>query len=1066
MAKSKKGLILIIAAVAVVVVVGVVLLVALTGKSTVTEVSIGRNDMPRLSYVQGQELDLSAGVLTVAYSDGKVETLPLSSSELALSGYDKTVLGKQTVTVAYGERTTTFDVTVIPRMSVENAQTVYYVGEALDVTRGRLTIANDDASTFNVALSDATVSFQGFDSSVPAAAQTVTVRYQSGTADYSGSFDVAIYTTDNAKLTPPNKTNYRSHEEFRVNGAYITYSNGNSTFDKVIPVTLDMISGIDFSAVTAENSPLQQTGIVSYGGKEYPFAVTVTYSEVTRLQGLLKEYDFAWTEPTVPEIDAVQGERALECAKLYLTLSQTERTFIDSTSIEAAVRTAAVYSYARWYEALESCSGSFVIDDEGLKYTLSSYAAASASFAAVSDQAGPLNSELDFLNQVAELYPSLTVGGEKLEDYLALANSYSDSRTNITALLGLTTSLFEALADVPDAWTDLSAYGEAIDRARDLIADGRFGSGEYRNVYAQVSTWRENDDLFEIVYAYYVQSDDTESIDKLKGIILPVRLNELYNSIIAAIMEYSDIYNGTDSGYSTDSTLLMYYYRYARGIAEEISSGGSELYQKLYQTLTFDNVLISGTGDPLSVTFDELFRFLEQTSFGYFDLFSGVLDDPELVALWDAYLELLTISAEEEIAVKIQAFFEQFGLLSPAQQKCFLLSVNVYYDGYEKLSLDTDVNYTYLIRMLRGHYSEALSEEEFEAFRNLLLAIESYACLSDKETAIEDFLSYLAAVQSAYDGLESKTVFDENFGAVYQRYLGLAELYDESGALKTEFTVEAEWQAVFDALANEINGMFLAYSSISPEEGTDAESAFIRLYASYEAARRYADRILTDAPDNVRAAYYHRRVSFFNEYQWTLDYAMSVQAVGLGVFCYSQLTVDNQTLWEIISADDAFRLLLARLVSVVWTDAETTETIDAESAVSLMKEFLALSYEQKVLLTQLQGIDENHDYYYDGLSVIFGRLFAENESLKAAADALLEAEQAMVAYWSYTELAGTEEPDEEELRTALADARASMAKLEEALNALSQEERAQFDGYFSELVTYYQEAFAALPALE
>ena len=223
MAKSKKGLILIIAAVAVVVVVGVVLLVALTGKSTVTEVSIGRNDMPRLSYVQGQELDLSAGVLTVAYSDGKVETLPLSSSELALSGYDKTVLGKQTVTVAYGERTTT-------------------------------------------------VSFQGFDSSVPAAAQTVTVRYQSGTADYSGSFDVAIYTTDNAKLTPPNKTNYRSHEEFRVNGAYITYSNGNSTYDKVIPVTLDMISGIDFSAVTAENSPLQQTGIVSYGGKEYPFA--------------------------------------------------------------------------------------------------------------------------------------------------------------------------------------------------------------------------------------------------------------------------------------------------------------------------------------------------------------------------------------------------------------------------------------------------------------------------------------------------------------------------------------------------------------------------------------------------------------------------------------------------------------------------------------------------------------------------------------------------------------------------------------------------------------------------
>lgn len=1076
MTKDKKRLIVIIAAVAAVVLVGVILLVSLTGKRTVTEISVGRNAMPRDTYVQGQELELSSGNLTVTYSDKTNETLPLDSDGISFSGYDKNFLGKQTVTVAYGGKTTTIEVTVIPRVRIQNATTVYYVGEELDRSRGKLVIANDDATTFDVPLSDASVRFQGFDSSAPATVQTVDVSYRSGTAEYSRSFDIAVYTTDNAKLTPPSKTNYSSHEEFRVNGAYITYSNGDSSYDKRISVTEEMISGIDFSTVTEENSPMTQTGIVTYGGRQYSFTVTVTYSQVTRLQGLLEEYAFEWTEPAIPEIDGAQGERAIECSKRYLNLSQTQRAFIDSDAIQAAVRTAAVYSRTRWCEVLESCKGGFIIDDEGLKYTLLSYEGAATACEAVSDETGTLNSDSDFLNRISELYPNLTVGEERMEDYLAFADTYAENKDGITSLLTFATSLYTSFADVPDAPSDVSEYGSAVDQAKRLITEGDFGSSAYRSVFKQISSWRTNDDLFDIVYAYYTEQGDTESVDELKNLILPSKLNELYENLYSALVEYSDIYVGTESGYASDSTFLRYYYRQARKLEEEIAAGENELDRELYQTLKFDNLLISENNEPLPVSFDELFRFIESSC--YYDIFNGVLDDPELEGLWDDYLEIPQTKAEEGLDEKIQAFVNRFGMLSPAQQMCFLRSVNVHYDSYEKLSLDTEVSYTYLIRMLKGHYSEALSDTEFAMFGNLLLAIESYASIGEKETAVTDFQSYLSLVQTAYEALDGKDRFDENFGDVYRKYLGIAELYDDEGILKSDFEVDETWQAVFDCLINEINGMYSAYGSLQSEEGSTVKNAFIRLYASYEAARCYANDILTNAPESVKAAYYHKRITFFEEYEWTLDYAMSANAMRLGVYGYTLITVSDRALWEYVVEDDAFRAFLADAVSIVWTDSGNANAEAFESAVAVMKKFLALTDEQKAMFYQLQGIEmqasgeddktvyENHDYYYEGLSAVFGQFFAENESLNAAANALSEAEQAMVVYRSYADSDETEEVDEEALQTAIADARAAMAKLEDALNALSPEDSASFNGYFSESVAYCREVFAELPVAE
>lgn len=1021
--------------------------------SSATEISIGRNDMPRLNYVQGQELDLSSGTLTVVYDGGKVETLPLDSEKITVSGYDKDTVGKQTVTVSYGKLTTTFDVIYVARVSVENAQTVYYEGEQFDRSRGRLIIANDDATTFAVPFSDSSVSFAGFDSSAPVTAQTVTATYTKDGSHYEGSFSVAVYSTDNATFTSPKRVNYFSHEEFRVNGAYITYSNGNPTYDKSIEVTADMVTGLDFSLVTAENSPMTQTATVVYGNNTFRFDVTVTYSQVTRLQNLLREYAFEWTEPDVPEIAQTQGERAIECAKIYFGLTPAERLYIDEASINAAARTAAVYAYGLWDAVAVSCNRTVLFRTDDFGYVLSSYDAAQSDLEILSDDESALNAYLGFFSDMTETFADLTVGGVAMSEYLGKAAIYGENRDDVLDTVNFALRLFDTIKTVPDEWGNLTAYAAEINAARDLIADGGFGTAGYRDFFAQISTWRTNDDFYDILYTYYLAQEDTQSIDKLKNLVLPAPLKDIYDCLLGAIMEYSNIYVGTDGGYSTDSTFLVYYFSTATEMKEEILAGSNELYKTLYETLAFDNILESD-GQSLPSTFDELFRFVGVTSFGYYDLVGGTLDDPALVSLWDSYLNLLLFTKDEDLSATMKAFIEEFTSLSPARQMSFLLSLNVYYDSYEKPSLDTDVNYTYLIRLLKEYYSEILNEQEFELFRNLLLAIENYAHIGDKANAAEDFLFYLSIVTDGYGTEGENATFREHFSTIYERYFAIAALYNEDGSLKTEPVVTDEWQAVFDALAREIENSMQAFDLIFA--GEESESAFVRLFASYEAARVYAVRIENEAPAAVKEAYYRKTVKFLEKYDWTLDYAMSVQEMRIGVLGYSQLTFGGQTLWETVKEDDALRSFLAKSAGVVWGAAS------AADAVALMKDFLTLSYRDKVLFSQLQDIDENHAYYYEGLSAIFGKEY-QSDNLKAATEALLSAEQAFAEYWSYTKMEGAEKENPEEVATALAGVRTAMEALNTAITSLSTEEAEQFNGYFSDILAYYQNAYAELP---
>lgn len=85
-----------------------------TYKKTATTTTAGisvKKEPEKTEYIKGEELDVTGLVVKVTYSDGSSEEIK-DTTKLKVTGYDKTTLGEQVLTVTYKEMTTTFNVTV------------------------------------------------------------------------------------------------------------------------------------------------------------------------------------------------------------------------------------------------------------------------------------------------------------------------------------------------------------------------------------------------------------------------------------------------------------------------------------------------------------------------------------------------------------------------------------------------------------------------------------------------------------------------------------------------------------------------------------------------------------------------------------------------------------------------------------------------------------------------------------------------------------------------------------------------------------------------------------------
>ena len=72
----------------------------------------------KVEYLEGQPLDLTGALIQVSYDNGQSESLTVEQS--MVSGYDPGVIGGQTVTIAMGGQSVSFDITVLSRAPVDD----------------------------------------------------------------------------------------------------------------------------------------------------------------------------------------------------------------------------------------------------------------------------------------------------------------------------------------------------------------------------------------------------------------------------------------------------------------------------------------------------------------------------------------------------------------------------------------------------------------------------------------------------------------------------------------------------------------------------------------------------------------------------------------------------------------------------------------------------------------------------------------------------------------------------------------------------------------------------------
>lgn len=113
----------------------------------VTVTSIRVKTMPtKTVYIQDEdELNLEGGVIEVTYSDGSKTELPMTSNDIAVSGFDNSNLGKNTITITYKGKTTQFDVEIKEDNDEDNDNN----GDNNDSNDNKDNNKNDDDSNNN-----------------------------------------------------------------------------------------------------------------------------------------------------------------------------------------------------------------------------------------------------------------------------------------------------------------------------------------------------------------------------------------------------------------------------------------------------------------------------------------------------------------------------------------------------------------------------------------------------------------------------------------------------------------------------------------------------------------------------------------------------------------------------------------------------------------------------------------------------------------------------------------------------------------------------------------------------
>lgn len=1002
----------------------------------ITEIKVAEGNLPKTTFILGQELDLSGGKLTVV-NNGKEEEVALDSSEVTVSGYDKDKEGEQELTIAYKDFTTTVKINVVPRMVVTGYASKYFVGEQFSKTSGSVRINLDTGKYINKPISDEEISVVSFDSS-KAGSTTVTLRYRSGEVEYSAAVPVQILEVASKDLKQPNNRYYKSHQsEIDLAGATITLKSagtGSDVLTRRISVTADMLSEYDLSAATIDNieNPLTQNVKVTYGGQEIgSFDIFITYSAVSLMQDKaeeLKELDFT---SGIPAITPEQGDAAMSAMQHYFTLNADEKELVSAEDKAIVVRVASAYCKGLWDEETGAFSRTFeveVSDIEGqrfeeLKMKSTNFEHSKLDYAKLEKPDAVIKKYGKLLINIKNEFSALVLTGDKkVGDYLyaVYETEYFDT---VLKNLDFMYDLFKVLSvdKLPVDWTEenIVNYRDVINESINFFMDEKLYN---KDLYDCVSAWRgdaEDKYIPEMYLTYCWKADDRDGINKVATIYVPDDFMTLYLSIEAALSELdalknSDIISGN---INMDTSMFMLYYYHINATMEEVRNKG------VMMAWLLDNL------EPyVGFNYEESVNSLLRDK-GYNALQGAMLGDKTNDAMWKMFIDVMddALLNDEYNMDKIEEML-LFLLDMPDSNKfVFITSVNTWYltFGIPTYALDYNSGMTTMSKFATflGVYGNGVTDDEDgtvlvqpavpksvnELLASLLRTIEDCARRSTYSVDLtESFLENMAETVRLYDELTKaaaagdaaaktgKDWFDAKYLKYYQQYLAVSELYDEEGNFKEYENLGEEWEAKFREVREVAYDIMIKNYLINQNKGDD----FVVLFAQYELLEKLSLEILSSGNDTVIKAYYNKLYDFKDFGKYTLEYAVMLsrdayrtwlvllggwdmyRESGLKEFMIMAVPVMNMGYDTLDDEGNA--------IEIVFTEK------DAENVKAVLEAYRELSIEDRMLFVSL-NLSENNDYYYGAMLYYFSKTIltdnAENKNCTAFIEDLFLLEQ-------------------------------------------------------------------------
>lgn len=834
---------------------------------------------PRKTYVQGQEFTLDDAKLVAM---AKNKNKPIDMEGVTISGYNKDQLGEQTVTITYEGQTLTFKVTVIPRIALEGVIKEYFVGEDFNKSQGRLRVADDQGNIQSISMSDTAITVEGFDSTTPGK-KTLTVKY----GNYTGTFTVSVYTAETVELTSrPKRNSYYSHNtfsDFVTTGAYFTITANNGSLTRMIEAKPEMVTGFDPSAATVEhmNSPLSQTVKFNYLGKSFDFKITIRFSGVSFV--LLRSQELQDVTPETAT--AVNKEDALDALFKYADLTPSDQKLISSDVIQKLLEIGIPYGAELFAEEAAKFSDTITLrtttetDEETqikrikgkINIIATSYDAVKADLEALQEVNVPLLEMAATLNKLKEEFYSQKIGDKTIDEILGTVFEPT-AIDEVTKAFKLMVELHDTLKTVPDDW-ETSAPTLADYENEVHLAVATINASDYKafessaTVYQILSSWREKNDFFDIIYAYYYYNDKANLVNALwEKVYMPGLLQDLFTMHNFACQEAFKMRAGEDT------SAFIYYYSRANEIAEQIKASGNDLHIKIYNFIDFDRLI----ADYLFFGTEKI-QDMEINGIAYVYHASSLVGNATYEKLLADFFELFKLSMQEGFSFEdenlkelAKAMLDAYAAFTPNERFAFLSSLHCDYrvTTSNELVLSHTVGedgvltcFNYFTYLLYSSYKEVLSEAAYSVFSRLMEASEMYSLRYHNPELFNGFtdangVEHLGFVATMAKIIEDASALNDSDKELFASLLAeMTKVYGYETETPSVPTLTDEQNALFAELKAAIETFYKCYNTaISPDTDIDDQFKHYAIaFSAFERSKALAAQIR--AIDNADVLY-------------------------------------------------------------------------------------------------------------------------------------------------------------------------------------------------------------------